>query len=691
MVISFILVLLIALSGLAVTYLFAEDESFLWRISAGNIVGSALFGTFGLLITNLAGLSLMTASIVVLLTLLPLFLLRKKDVKHRFLLDWRAAKSRTQGIGFKKFLRVGYYLGFFLLFVFFFDRAIFETSEGIFTGGSQNLGDLPFHLGAIYSFTDGNNFPPMNPSFFGAKFSYPFVSDLLTAFLMKFGASIESAFLIQNVSWAFSLLVVLEKFVYKITDNKLAGKIAPILLLFSGGLGFYHFFQDFSLHNKGFFDFIWNLKNDYTIRSEGLRWGNSLNVLFITQRSLLLGMPLTIIVLNYLWRVFSTNDTPVYNDKKELTNEKLNPQSNNKDWDSPWQIFTSAPFIAGLIAGTLPLIHLHSLVVLFVVTGFLFFLKLEKWREWIVFGVGVAIIAVPELVWSISGSATRTSEFFGWRFGWHKGENESFIWFWIKNTGILIPLLAAGIYLLQINKEPKKEEKELKRIREQEQQVADEKAQIVKRTARILFYLPFIFLFIVSNTAKLAPWEWDNIKVLIYWFIGSLPFVSFALAWAYNRNAIFKVAVFGCLFLLTFAGALDVWRISTDQVKIQVFDADSVKIAQDIKLRTFPNALFLNAPTYNSPVVLSGRFSLMRYLGHLSSHGIDYGERFEDIKKIYAGDASADILLRKYNIEYVMISPAERNDLSVNESYFERFPVIAESGQYKVYKVKKEQ
>ena len=29
-----------------------------------------------------------------------------------------------------------------------------ETPRGIFTGGSQNLGDLPFHLGAIFSFTE---------------------------------------------------------------------------------------------------------------------------------------------------------------------------------------------------------------------------------------------------------------------------------------------------------------------------------------------------------------------------------------------------------------------------------------------------------------------------------------------------------------------------------------------------------
>ncbi len=675
MVLSFILILLVALSGAVLTYFFAKDETFLWRISAGNIVGSVVFGLVGFVIANFFGLSVLTALITLAITLAPLILLRKKDVKHKFLLDWRAAKSRTQGIGTKKLLRVLYYICFFLLFVFFFDRAMYQTSEGIFTGASQNLGDLPFHLGAIFSFADGNNFPPQNPSFANAKFSYPFISDLLTAFLMKFGADVKSAMLVQNVFWAFSLLVILERFVFKFTMSKLAGKIAPVLLFFSGGLGFIWFFKEFGEQGKSFFDFFWNLPTDYTIRSEGMRWGNSLNVLFITQRSLLLGMPLTIIVLQKLWEIF-------------VSEKEINSDGQHKQDDfSPLLIFSSTPFIVGLLAGTLPLIHLHSLAVLFIVTAFLFILKPEKWREWIIFGVGVAIIAVPELIWSITDSATRTSEFFGWHFGWDKGQT-NFIWFWIKNTGIFVPILALGIYLSQRYKVEAEEIVEKKRKKEQEKQIADVQAQITHRKSQILFYLPFIFLFIVSNTAKLAPWEWDNIKVLIYWFVGSLPFVALALAWIFERGNVWRFVASATLLILISSGALDVWRIASGQVKIPVFSFEAIEIADDIRLRTPPNALFLNAPTYNSAVVLSGRRSLMRYVGHLSSHGIDYVERENDLKKIYEGNATADIFLRKYGIEYILISPEERNLMPINEAYFEKFPLVAEVGEYKVYKVR---
>jgi uncharacterized membrane protein len=78
----------------------------------------------------------------------------------------------------------------------------------------------------------------------------------------------------------------------------------------------------------------------------------------------------------------------------------------------------------------------------------------------------------------------------------------------------------------------------------------------------------------------------------------------------------------------------------------------------------------------------------MRYSGHLSSYGINFMEREGEVRQIYSGDPVADTLLRKYNIDYVMVSPEEKGALHANEDYFKKFPVIAESGQYKVYKVK---
>ena len=396
-----------------------------------------------------------------------------------------------------------------------------------------------------------------------------------------------------------------------------------------------------------------NMPKDYTI-SDKFRWGNSLTTLFVTQRSLLLGLPLTLIVLQKIWEIFNGEKEKNGNSEKENSSVGTN-------------FFTFSPFLVGLLAGTLPLTHAHSLAVLFIVSAILFFFSAEKWREWVAFGVGVAVVAIPELLWAMTDSATNTSTFFSWFFGWDK-RGANFFWFWLTNTGIFIPLLLFGIFLSQRTKDKE------------------------KRTKLLIFYIPFVVLFIVSNSAKLAPWEWDNIKVLIYWFVGSIPFVALVLAWLWEKNNILKAVAAVCLVGLILAGALDVWRVVTRQIDYGVFTTDAIKIAEQIKQKTAPNALFLNAPTYNTAIVLSGRRSLMRYPGHLASYGINFAEREADLKHIYTGDGMADAALKKYNIEYVLIGPEVDNYLKAvslppNPTFFQKFPVVAEAGQYKVYKV----
>ncbi|MBX7055246.1 MAG: hypothetical protein K1X36_09840 [Pyrinomonadaceae bacterium] len=659
MLISILLICAISFGGLALTYLFVSDERFMWRLAAGSIVGTSIFGIVCFVLASLLGLNAATSAAAVAVAMLPLIILTRTPFKREFKHDWAKAKGKFQGGNLKRFTGFGYYAFFAIVFWLFFGQAMYQTDAGIFTGGSNNLGDLPFHLGAILGFTDGANFPPQNPSFAGARFSYPFIADLVTAGFMKLGADVRGAMVIQDFAWAFSLLVILERFTIKLTGNKLAGRIAPFLLFFSGGLGFVWFAKDYWEQGKGLWEFIWHLPRDYTI-GEKFRWGNSLVVLFITQRSLLLGMPITLLVLGHIWRVFA----PADGDAIE-----------NKGADAPAITALVKPFIIGLFAGMLPLIHLHSLAVLFVVTGFCFLFRTEKWRDWIAFGIGVSLIAVPELLWSMSGSASEAGKFIGWNFGWDKGD-ANVIWFWLKNTGIVIPMIAAGIYLVLTFAKAGDGEHSMKA------------EPMPDARSLLLFYIPFLLLYVVSNAVKLAPWEWDNIKVLIYWYVGSLPLIAVALAKIWESGTKFRALAVACVLAMTLSGGLDVWRTMSGQNKIRVFDTDAVRLAEQIKAKTPPNALFLNAPTYNSAVVLTGRRSFMRYIGHLSSHGIDYAEREEQTKRIYDGGGVAELYLRKNEIEYVLVSPEERNSLGANEEFFKKYSVIAESGQYRVYKIK---
>lgn len=663
------LVVLISVGGFALTYIFAKDETFLWRACAGNVIGSSIFGTVMFLAACLLGLNAATAAGTLLVTLLPLALFADRERRAILRHDWAKAKGKLQGADFTKFRRFAYYAFFFILFLFFFDRAMVENAQGIFTGASNNLGDLPFHLGAIFSFTDGMNFPPENPSFAGAKFSYPFISDLATAAFIKLGIGVRDAMFVQNVAWAFSLLVVLERYVYKLVNDRFAARLGPVLLFFSGGLGFLWFFSDYFAQTKGFFDFLWSLPGDYTI-GDKFRWGNSLIVLFITQRSLLLGMPLTLIVLGSLWEAYAARTRA-----PEVPGEMHRAG------------FNLPIFFVGLVAGLLPLIHLHSLAVLFVVGVSLLILCPHKWRDWMTFAAGVAVIAVPQLIWALTGSASESGDFFSWHYGFDK-RGEHFIWFWIKNTGIFVPLLAAGLWLVYSmrgrgEEEPPRDIKHGKKVKATKQ--ADS-GIVPHPVPLLLFYIPFVFLFVLSNIAKLAPWEWDNIKILIYWFVASIPFASLVLSWMWRNNSAWRAVAAVCILVLTLSGGLDVWRTVSRQINYKAFDKDAIAVAEQIKRRTEPRAMFLNAFTYNSAVVLTGRRSLMRYTGHLSSHGIDYAERESDVRAMYRGGATAEDLFREYGIQYVMVSP-EEGGLEVNHEFFGRYPVVAEAGQYRVYKI----
>ena len=315
---------------------------------------------------------------------------------------------------------------------------------------------------------------------------------------------------------------------------------------------------------------------------------------------------------------------------------------------------------AGVVAGLLPLVHAHSFIVVMGVGACLALINWSRWREWLAFFVVASLIAVPQLLWSTHGSAVSTRAFIGWEFGWDSG-TQNFFWFWFKNTGLFIPLLVAALLW-------KRED------------------YLVPRSL-LLFFLPFTLCFIVPNLVKLAPWIWDNVKVIFYWWLASAPIVALLLARLWE-GTIWNRVMAGSLFvMLTLAGALDVFALITSQGEYQEFDRDGVTFAEMIKKQTPPPATILHAPIHNTPVFLTGRRSLMGYPGHIWTHGIDFGPRETDIKKIYSGSPDAINLLSKYGVDYVVIDPQEHSVMPVNTAFFSRYPEVVNIGEYHLYKI----
>jgi uncharacterized membrane protein len=95
----------------------------------------------------------------------------------------------------------------------------------------------------------------------------------------------------------------------------------------------------------------------------------------------------------------------------------------------------------------------------------------------------------------------------------------------------------------------------------------------------------------------------------------------------------------------------------------------------------------VHAPTYNHPVVLTGRRSFMGYPGHVWSHGLDPGPREGEIKTIYTGGATSQELLARYRIDYVVVGPLERLQMPVNDRFFEQFPTAGHTRGYRLYRI----
>jgi len=235
------LLLIIAITGgTLLTFLFDRRAPRAARLCMGAALGLALMATLGFLLALALGLGPASIVISALILLLPLLLLLSGEYRTVILQAIRPAdRSGRVGLGYLIF-----YLATAILLGMVFGRAAFERADGIFTGFINNIGDLPLHFQIVNSFVQGNNLPPQDPTYAGVRFAYPFMVDFLTAMLIRCGAGMIAAMWLQNMVLALSLVGLLHYWTLLLTRNRLAGVIAPLLVLFSGGLGWWLLFSD---------------------------------------------------------------------------------------------------------------------------------------------------------------------------------------------------------------------------------------------------------------------------------------------------------------------------------------------------------------------------------------------------------------------------------------------------------------
>jgi hypothetical protein len=647
------LLLLVATAGGSLaTYVFDRGSPAYTRLAMGVFLGLTALSFAGFGLALFLGMGIVTLLLAAAITALPAVLLRRPEIRQAVRADLIAVRAGvasavarpTVGHGLLVLYAAAIALGTWLVA----DKSFFETSEGLFIGNVNNLGDLPYHLGITTSFAFGDNFPPQNPVYAGSGFSYHYIADFTASVLVAAGASLVEAMLIMNVVLGLALLMLVHRWTRELTGSRAAARVAPLLLAFSGGLGWFRLFEEARAGEGGLVAAFAESDTRYTIDPPGLiQFGNAVTTLLIPQRGLLLGMGLAVIVFMILWR-------------------QLQPGPVERSW-SGWRDRARdasrqpAMILGGVLTGLMPIVHMHTFAV---VLGTAFFLGLlfrewryGRWHAWAAYVVATLAVAAPVFAWTARGSQADFSAFFGLALGWHPEAGDP-LTFWLINTGVFIPLVV-GAYLWRGDR------------------------PLLPRSL-LLYSLPFMLWFLIPNVMRLAPWWWDNIKVFVYWWLGAVPIVALVLVRLWDMRLAGRVAAVALAVVLTAAGTLDIGRATAGRT-YQEFDPDGIAFAEMIRDRTPPGATILTAPSWNTPVFLTGRPVFMGYTGYLFANGLPYGEREVHIRAIYAGEPAAEELLRDNGISYIVVGPQEHRELEPNVEFLSRFEVAAEVGDYVLY------
>jgi hypothetical protein len=314
--------------------------------------------------------------------------------------------------------------------------------------------------------------------------------------------------------------------------------------------------------------------------------------------------------------------------------------------------------LAGIVAGLLPYAHLGTLLSFAMLTPCLFLLFPE--RRWIGFFAAWALVAGPQVLVQQAGSAGAASAM---RFlpGWVAAPDQ-WLLFWLKNLGLFLPLLLAAVQARTILPEPSRR-----------------------------FLLAFQPLFVVSNLFIFQPWDWDNTKVLFWWFLASCFLVAALLArlWDLGPRFLVRPALAVLVLSMIGSGLIENADQARGKQRNLLLTTEEIDFARRVRESTDPHALFVTGLKHNHPVsVLAGRRVLMGYTGWLWSQGIDFSVRERDVRSIMKLAPDADALLARYGVAYVVIGPDERENLAADpDAWREHYPSVLRTASYELFSV----
>ncbi|HST31102.1 MAG TPA: hypothetical protein VLK27_09725 [Chthoniobacterales bacterium] len=493
-----------------------------------------------------------------------------------------------------------------------------------------NLGDLGLHLTHIQFFANGVKLWPSNPIYVGSEhLRYPAGIDLLNALLLKSGIS-----LIPGLVWV-GLLASLATFY---AFYRWGGAFAIAGFLFNGGIAGFQFLKTFEF-------------NDYQDVNH-VAWKCIPQTMFVTQRGLLYAIPAGLILL-WHWR------------EKFYPRAGQNPSENGQSYAGAARTSGPLPFWVELsLYAAMPLFHIHTFIALSILLVCFFICGDAPMRGHTLRLVLSAVIPATFFVWLITDHfhARSVIEFHP---GWVQRDDGEFkmpfFRFWFFNFGILVPLLLTLVGFLSY------------RVWQQGFQLGR------KQPEEIAFVFGAAIIFLFTFLVKTAPWGWDNLKIMIWSYFIVLPYLWRDLIVQWERPIRWAVcfALFASGFVSLFgglaAGKGGFGFASRGEV-------DAVSAAT----RPMPiEARFAAWPTYNHPLLLSGRKVVMGYPGHLWTQGFDdYGKTNDTLSKLMQGAPNWRDIARTLHVRYIFWGREEKGNYATSSRPWEKTALLAAAGSW---------
>lgn len=456
-----------------------------------------------------------------------------------------------------------------------------ETSDGVVRSMSGAWGDGPLHTLNAEAFLLRRGPDLSFPAFAGEKFHEPFGYDFVAAILRAAGFTVGAAFTLPAAGllaclfgW-FGLIAMRCMSQAQKKGRALQSQIiAGFLLVTFGGFqwlamtqrtGAWTLAEFFGVHNPA-----WDKAEEL-----GLVWADHLNT-FASQKHLLLGVTFLVVLTVMLLDALRTKET------------------------SGWFL------LFAVVTGILPLFHAH----VFLAAGLLWLsaLLLSRSRALFLFGVLAALIAAPIIFWQAT-LFTRAG-FISFTPGWMAGGVSNWVFFWLKNLGVFLPLAIVAIV----------------------------RGYHRDRTGTLLLAQPALALFLLANIIQFQPYQWDNFKVFLVVWLLLLPLVIAEMTqWRFSGAGVLRWSLVLLMSLTTlseFATHLH-FRAS-----YPVYSAEDRIVARRLDAELPRDAVVLarTDAVHNHPLTLTGRTLLAGYGGWLWTRNYAWEERAVLIERLWTTD-----------------------------------------------------